>query len=240
MLRTGLTVLAMLALAACSSERRPDVPTGAGLPPLGLASTAVWLEQREVRVPQARKAQDIPTSEIRSVVSGGAGPVAQQQAAVARTVSVPDRARPTARSARSVQAFTDACVASIADLGGLADRIRKVNVRDFDMQPRELTTRSGGNLLRGGIDDGPIRMEAEIAAPGDDVRARCGVSTILANARPVAQAKIDTLAASGYRLEKIPAQGRANISWRIVGAPQDTTLNVRTTGLGAGAWITWR
>lgn len=62
----------LAALAACESPvTRATGPTGPELPPIGLAATAVWLDQRQagVAAPAAR-AQDIPTSQIRSVASG--------------------------------------------------------------------------------------------------------------------------------------------------------------------------
>ncbi|WP_299546575.1 hypothetical protein [uncultured Tateyamaria sp.] len=235
MWRAGLTVAAVLILAACSTERRPDISTQAGLPPIGLASTAVWLEQREGSAPRVRAAQEIPTSEIRSVVSGSAAP----GASVTTVASVPSRARPSTRRARGVQAFADICVASIPDVSGLSNRMRAVNLRDFDVPARDRSARSGNEVLVGGIPDGPIRVQTDVNSGGNN-RARCGVSTIGANAGTVAQAKADALVASGFGLKQIAPQGRAQQSWQIVGAPGSTTLHVRKNAFGAGAWIVWQ
>ena len=55
-------------ISACSAERRPDIPSQNVFPPLGLASTAVWLEERRAPVPQRVRAADIPTEDLCDIV----------------------------------------------------------------------------------------------------------------------------------------------------------------------------
>ncbi|APX10432.1 hypothetical protein [Tateyamaria omphalii] len=229
MRRTGLIIAALSVLAACSASR-PNVPVQENFPPVGLASTAVWLEQRQALSSEARlgaaqaQAATVPDARLQSASS---------------TVSVPERARPNTRQARAVQAFRDICVASVSDVSRLPMRMLAVNLRDFDGPARNRTNSTGGQVLVGGIPDGPIRTQTEVNTAGGD-RALCGVSTISVGSRAIAQEKIGTLADAGFRLEPTQTRGRAQQSWQIVGAPAGTTLNVRTTGLGAGAWIAWR
>ncbi|MEX0371241.1 MAG: hypothetical protein AB3N09_11465 [Tateyamaria sp.] len=68
MMRVGLFLVTVLAVAACSSERRPDIPVQTGLPPIGLASQAVWLQERQQRVPRQIRAAEIPTEDICDIV----------------------------------------------------------------------------------------------------------------------------------------------------------------------------
>ncbi|WP_299283773.1 hypothetical protein [uncultured Tateyamaria sp.] len=56
-------------LAACTGRvDRTKTYTQPGLPPLGLAATAAWLDAREARAPQRLPASAVPTSQIRSTV----------------------------------------------------------------------------------------------------------------------------------------------------------------------------
>ncbi|MEL6888187.1 MAG: hypothetical protein AAFO86_05700 [Pseudomonadota bacterium] len=225
------------ALAACESPiTNATGPTGPELPPLGLGATAVWLEQREALVAPRPRAQDIPTSQIRAVATGQ---VSIQQAA-SRSAAVPERTRPTTRRARSVQAFTDVCVASISDLSGIESRMNAVNIRDFDEPARVVSDDSGSRAQIGGIDDGPIRMLVGQNPNGTEFRALCSISTIGANPRATAQAKADAVAAAGFRLERIASPERGEERFRIVGAPDGTILNIRRNLLGSGASIAWR
>ena len=237
-LRLGLGVVALATLAACTSPiSRSTQPTGPELPPIGLAATAVWLEEREAVTPAAR----VRNTEVQAarVASPSGAPVTAQSVS-ARTVAVPDRPRPTARRARAVQAFADICVASISDVSGLLSRANAVNIRDFDEPARVRSDNSGARAFLGGIEDGPIRVLTGTNPNSADVRALCVVTTIGAGPRPTAQAKIDTVSAAGFRLDRIGSSARGEQRYRIVGAPEGTTLTVRTNVFGSGVTIAWR
>ena len=68
MMRTLLLGTIVVTLSACSAERRPDIPSQNIFPPVGLAATAVWLEQRRAPVPQRVRAADIPTEDLCDIV----------------------------------------------------------------------------------------------------------------------------------------------------------------------------
>ncbi|KIC51278.1 hypothetical protein RA29_05445 [Tateyamaria sp. ANG-S1] len=55
-------------LVACSSERRPDIRGQETFPPMGLAASAAWLDNRQVAVSQRPRAADIPTEAICNIV----------------------------------------------------------------------------------------------------------------------------------------------------------------------------
>ena len=61
-------IFVALALSACSTARRPDIPVQENFPPLGLASTAVWLEERRAPVTRRVQAADIPTEDLCDIV----------------------------------------------------------------------------------------------------------------------------------------------------------------------------
>ncbi|MEL6619275.1 MAG: hypothetical protein AAFP16_10395 [Pseudomonadota bacterium] len=238
-MRICLTLCALCALTACTSPiSRATQPTGPELPPIGIQATAVWLEEREAVTVAAARAR---SEELRTrAVAAPSRAVAQTQSASGQTVSVPDRPRPSTRRGRAVQAFADVCVASISDINGIASRMNAVNIRDFDRPARVNSDNTGAQLLSGGIDDGPIRLLVGLNPNGTDTRALCSISTIGSNARATAQAKIDTVTAAGFRLEKIASQGRGQQRFRIVGAPDGTILSIRTNVFGAGASVAWR
>ncbi|MEM9873121.1 MAG: hypothetical protein AAF822_17945 [Pseudomonadota bacterium] len=234
---TILAAIAVISLAACESPiTNATGPTGPELPPLGLGATAVWLEQREALVAPPPRSQDIPTSQIRAVASGE---ISAQQASASST-TVPERARPTTRGARAVQAFADVCVASISDLAGIESRMRAVNIRDFDEPAQVSSDDTGARLLIGGIDDGPIRVLVGLNPNGADRRALCAISTIGSNGRATAQAKADAVTAAGFGLQRIASQQRREERFRVVGAPDGTVLSIRRNALGTGATLSWR
>ncbi|WP_299648697.1 hypothetical protein [uncultured Tateyamaria sp.] len=72
---SALALLIVASLSACTTGGRSDIQVSDNFPPIGLAASAVWLEDRQVALPRVRAASDVPTSEIRSVV-GGRAPVA--------------------------------------------------------------------------------------------------------------------------------------------------------------------
>lgn len=224
-----------LATGCYSAVSTAQGPTGPELPPLGLASTAVWLEKREANVAPAVRSQDIPTSQIRAVSSGQIS----ARAAASTPVAVPDRTRPTTRRGRALQAFTDVCVASVSDPAGLSGRAQAVNLRDFD-EPARVSTENEARLVQGGIDDGPIRVIVGTNPAAEDAKALCVVTMIGANGRAAAQDNADAVAAAGFRLDPIPAPERGVQRFRIVGAPDGTTLSLRTNIFGTGATIAWR
>ena len=67
-MRRFILVLSIATLGACSAERRPDIPSQNVFPPVGLASTAVWLEERRAPAPRRLQASDIPTEDLCDIV----------------------------------------------------------------------------------------------------------------------------------------------------------------------------
>ncbi|WP_299201294.1 hypothetical protein [uncultured Tateyamaria sp.] len=236
MMRAGVVVAALLAVAACSSERRPDIPVQRSLPPVGLASTAVWLEQREGSAPRVRAARDIPTSEIRSVVSGGSAPVATPAAQPA----VPNRTKPAGNIALAAQAFADTCVASLPSMAGVEKRFDQVSRRDFGVAPDE----AGRNYFLSGQRRGDIFMSVALGAGRSNI-FQCNISVRRQDQATTAQALVNTVTAAGYALTPVAATGNAQQEWAISGAPAGTRLKMvtRTNVLGqklTGVWIVWR
>lgn len=68
MQRVGVIVVLCAGLTACSNERRPDIPVQENFPPVGLASTAVWLDNRNVVRTQRPSAASIPTEDLCDIV----------------------------------------------------------------------------------------------------------------------------------------------------------------------------
>ncbi|MBY5933846.1 hypothetical protein KUV51_12620 [Tateyamaria omphalii] len=64
----SLIALASVVIASCSSERRPDIPSQENFPPVGLAASAAWLDNRQVTVAQRPRAADIPTEDLCDIV----------------------------------------------------------------------------------------------------------------------------------------------------------------------------
>lgn len=79
-MRASLLLITLLAVTACSSQRYPNIPVQTGLPPIGLTSQAIWLQERQTYVPRALSASDIATADICRVVENCtvvAGPAPQ-------------------------------------------------------------------------------------------------------------------------------------------------------------------
>ena len=106
-----LACAAIVGLSACEAPQVDPYPDT--LPPLGIASTAVWLERREASIAPPPRSQDIPTSQIRAVTSGEIS----AQEAVATAAAVPDRGTPDSTVALAAQSFADVCVASLPSIG---------------------------------------------------------------------------------------------------------------------------
>ncbi|GGX64803.1 hypothetical protein GCM10007385_37400 [Tateyamaria omphalii] len=237
MMRKTLLLLSTLTLvAACSSERRPDIPVQSAMPPVGLASTAVWLEQRQGNAPRVPSERDIATSEIRSVVSGrstaAATPVAQP--------AIPDRAEPSGTIALAAQAFTDTCVASLPDMTGVEQRFDQVSRRDFGVVPNE----AGRNYFLSGQRRGDIFMSVALGAGRSNI-FQCSISVRRQDQAQMAQTLVNTVTDAGYALTRVAATGDAQQEWTISGAPEGTRLKMvtRTNVLGqklTGVWIVWR
>ncbi|WP_147107897.1 hypothetical protein [Tateyamaria sp. syn59] len=235
MRRVGVIVTLCAGLAACSSERRPDIPVQDNFPPVGLAASAVWLEERQVPVAQRPRAADIPTSQIRTTVDGRA-PAATP---VAQTANVPQRARPTTTIALAAQAFGDACVASLPSMSGVLERLRQVSRRDFGVAPSDF----GSNFLVTGQRPGSIQLEAAVGVGRAGIN-QCLISVRKEDPTATATALVATVTGAGYSLREVAAQN-ADQTWAIAGAPAGTELkiNTRRNFLGqqlTGAWITWR
>ncbi|MEM6759271.1 MAG: hypothetical protein AAF601_07300 [Pseudomonadota bacterium] len=220
--------VALVCLAAC--DERPDIPTE-NFPPVGLASTAIWLESRQSLNAAAR----LGATQARQATL----PDSRFQNASAAEPTIPTRSRPTTRRGRAVQAFADICVASIPDVAGLVARAQAVNLRDFD-EPARVARENNAQAVLGGIDDGPIRVVIGVNPDNDDTVALCTVTAIGSGARATAQAKVDAIASAGFGLQPIAAEGNSQQSFRIVGAPEGTTVSVRTNIFGVGVNIAWR
>lgn len=232
----SLCLVLVAALAACSAERRPDIPARSGLPPVGLAATAVWLEEREVRVPRARDAGDIPTSQIRSVVSGDAPPAPTP---VAQPATVPERGQPASTIGLAAQAFSDACVASLPGMAGTLERLRQVSQRDFGVAPSEI----GSNFLVTGQRPGNVQLEAAVGVGRNNIN-QCLVTVRGEDPSTAANALVNTVTGAGYGLRPVTPVN-ADQAWTIAGAPAGTELKIKTRRnfVGqqqTGAWITWR
>ncbi|MEL7164018.1 MAG: hypothetical protein AAGL96_00990 [Pseudomonadota bacterium] len=223
-----LLAAALLPLAAC--DERPDIPTE-NFPPVGLASTAVWLEQRQPLNEAAR----IGAAQARQP----GVPDARFQNTSSATLTIPARSRPTTRRARAVQAFADICVASITDEARLVARATAVNERDFD-KPARVASENNAQAVTGGIDDGPVRFVVGVNPEAADAVALCTVTAIGPGGRATAQAKIDAITAAGFGLQPVTPEGRSKQSFRIIGAPEGTTVSVRSNIFGVGVTVAWR
>ncbi|MEM8656319.1 MAG: hypothetical protein AAGF36_16430 [Pseudomonadota bacterium] len=93
------------AVAACTSPiSTADGPTGPELPPLGLASTAIWLEQREALLPRHQRR----AAEVRAEQSVAAPqPTAQPLAAPTRPVTTAAAAAPQTSTRVNVDRFVN-------------------------------------------------------------------------------------------------------------------------------------
>ncbi|WP_299138114.1 hypothetical protein [uncultured Tateyamaria sp.] len=231
-MRTRFLLLLPFALAACADPAIQD-DHAMTLPPIGLAATAVWLDEREANTPRPTRASDIPTSQIRATVNGGvaATPVAQP---------VPNRAAPSGNIALATQAFADVCVASLPTMAGIKDRFDQVSLRDFGVRP----SRAASNYYITGQRRGDIYMNLSLGAGRSNIQ-QCAISVRRQDAATVAQTLVDTVTNAGYALSPVAASGTAQQAWAISGAPAGTQLktSTRINALGqelTGVWITWR
>lgn len=240
MKRLSIALTLIAAVAACTTTRRPDIPSsGADLPPIGLAASARWLEAREAAVPRPVAARDIPTSQIRDVVSGGRPVVAASPVAAPVQASVPARATPSGTVALAAQAFADTCVASLPDMSGVADRLAQVSQRDFGVAPDQ----AARNYYITGQPRGDIFMNVSLGA-GRSKIYQCSSSVRRQDPAAVAQALVDTVTNAGFSLTPVAADNAAQ-AWAISGAQRGTVLKTgsRRNALGqevTGVWITWR
>ena len=225
------------ALAACESPiSNATGPTGPELPPLGLASTAIWLEDREALTSQsAQRAAEIRAAQQNQArLEGTAQPVSQPGQ------SLSDAPIPTGTVALAARTFAEACVASLPSMQNVRAQARAVNQRFFGAAPDE----SSRTLLGGQGINGDISLSLFInAGRGRDLN-QCGVGARRQDASAMAQALINTLGAAGYRLTPV-ADDDVLRAWQIEGTPPGTILRVnsRRNFLGqivTGAWITWR
>ncbi len=232
----SLAAIAILGLGACGS---PNVgPGGTDLPPLGLASSAVWLEQRQGSAPRPIQPKDIPTATLAAQARGEtvdlsrpiATPVAQ---------AVPQRARPSSTVGLAAQSFADACVGALPSMASVVERMQQVNQRDYGLAPRRL----GDGLYIGGEPRGNILLEVADGVGRNNVN-HCQISVRRQDPQAAATAFVGAVTGAGYALRPVTASN-AQQAWQIVGAPSGTILklNQRTNVLGqqlTGAWITWR
>lgn len=233
MRRFSIALIMIAAVAACSTTRRPDIESSASaLPPIGLAASARWLEKREAAAPRPVAARDIPTSQIRNVVSGGA-PVAATSAA-----ATPARGKPSGTVALAAQAFADTCVASLPDMSGVADRLAQVSQRDFGVAPNQAAR---GYYLTGQR-RGNIFMNLSLNA-GRPKTNQCAASVRREDPAAVAQALVDTVTNAGFALTPVASDNAAQ-AWSISGARAGMVLktSTKTNAQGqnvTGVWITW-
>ena len=223
------------ALAACESPiSNATGPTGPELPPLGLASTAVWLEDREALTRQsAQRAVEIRAAQQNEARRQGVTqPVSQP---ISSTSSEPI---PTGNVALAARAFADACVASLPSMQNVLAQARSAQERYFKLTPTE----SSSSLLGGQGLRGDVSLTVFDGAGRRDVN-QCGVGARRQDASAVAQGLVSTLGAAGYSLTPV-ADEDAQRAWQINGAAPGTILRVnsRRNALGqivTGAWITW-
>ncbi|WP_299688984.1 lipoprotein [uncultured Tateyamaria sp.] len=228
----------VVALAACESPiSRATGPTGPELPPLGLAATAIWLEDREALTSQsAERAAEIRAAQQnaarrQAVVQPASQPAAQPLSA---------QPVPTGTIALAARAFADACVASLPTMQNVRAQARSANERYFGTKPEE----SSRTLLGGQGAQGDVALSVFIqAGRGRDIN-QCSVGARRQDASALAQALVATLGAAGYGLTPV-ADADAQRAWQIDGAAPGTILRVnsRRNFLGqivTGAWISWR
>ncbi|MEP4247548.1 hypothetical protein [Tateyamaria sp.] len=234
MRRIAFVLTVAVAVAACSNTR-PDIPTtNEHFPPLGLASTARWLDEREANTSRTPTAREVPTSQIRDVASGGR-PVAPTPVA-----SVPSRAAPNGTIALAAQAFADTCVASLPDMSGVESRLTQVSQRDFGVAPGKI----GSDILLTGQRPGNIALTTARNAGRSGVN-QCSMSVRREDPRVVSQTLVNTITDAGFALRPVTPEGNAQQAWAIVGAPTGTVLKTggKRNALGqqvTGVWITWR
>lgn len=231
-----VVMAALTALTACSNAGRPDIPVQSGLPPIGLAAQAVWLEERNGALPQRVAARDIPTSQIRAVASGQAPFVATEASAPI----VPERPAPAGNIALAAQAFSDTCVASLPTMAGVEQRLEQVSLRDFDIAPDE----AGDNYFLTGQPRGDIFMSVSLGAGRSNIY-QCNISVRRQDQALTAQTLVNTVTDAGYALSAVTPSDNAQQEWIIAGTPRDMRLKMvtRTNLLGqelTGVWITWR
>jgi len=232
----SFAAIAILGLGACAA---PNVgPGGSDLPPLGLASSAVWLEQRQGTAPRPVQPKDIPTATLAAQARGETVDLSRPVATPAAQ-PVPQRTRPNSTVGLAAQSFADACVASLPTMAGVVARFDQVNRRDYKLAPKDV----GGTLFIGGEPRGNVFMELAVGAGRRDVN-HCLVSVRRQDPQAAATALVGAVTGSGYALRPVAAEN-AQQAWQIVGAPAGTILklNQRTNVLGqqlTGAWITWR
>lgn len=229
------TCVVLSLLGACSNVPAGTVGHSPELPPIGLAASAVWLEERQSDfVPRPRAAADIPTSQIRSTVNGRAAP-----APTLIGQPVPDRAAPTGTLALGVQAFTDTCVAALPSMNDVVSRFEAVSVRDFGVRVSE----AGRNYYLSGQRPGDISMSVATGASRSNIK-QCLISIRGGDTALNAKTLVDTVTNAGFGLTEV-APTNATQAWAISGAPAGTQLKVnsRRNFLGqqlTGVWITWR
>lgn len=232
----SVAAIAILGLAACTA---PNIgPGGTDLPPLGLASSAIWLEQRQGTAPRPLQAKDIPTATLAAQARGEPVNLSRPVATPAAQ-AVPQRGRPSSTVGLAAQSFTDTCVASLPNMTGLVTRIQQVNQRDYGLAPK----RVGDGFYIGGEPRGNIFLEVAVGVGRSNVN-QCQVSVRRQDPQAAATAFVGAVTGSGYALRPVSADN-AQQAWQIVGAPAGTILklNQRTNALGqqlTGAWITWR
>lgn len=232
-MKTWILAVGMVAvLAACADNRHTITPATIDLPPVGLGAQAVWLEERGGVAPRITRAADIPTSQIRSTVSGAraATPVAQ---------AAPARPTPTSTVALAAQAFADACVASLPNMAGVEQRLAAVSRRDFGVSPDEAAR---GYFLTG-QQPGNIFMTVALGVGRQNVK-QCSISVRREDPATVAQTLVNTVTDAGFALTPV-SDPKVQQAWAISGAPAGTILKTtsRRNALGqqlTGVWITWR
>ena len=232
-MKTWILAVGMVAtLGACADNRHTIAPATVEMPPIGLAAQAVWLEERGGAAPRVTRAADIPTSQIRSTISGARTPPPVAQ-------PVPDRAAPSGTIALAAQAFADACVASLPNMAGVAQRLEAVSLRDFGVSPDE----AGRGYFLTGQQPGNIFMTVALGVGRHNVK-QCSISVRRQDPAVTAQTLVNTVTNAGYSLTPVAA-GNAAQAWAISGAPAGTTLKTtsRRNALGqqlTGVWITWQ
>lgn len=226
-----LTVTA--AVAACSNSRPDIAPNSEHFPPLGLASSARWLDAREANTSRTPAARDIPTSQIREVVSG-------RRSVAPTAASVPARATPSGTVALAAQAFADTCVASLPDMNGVESRLTQVSQRDFGVAPSKI----GSTILATGQRPGNIYLTTARNAGRAGIN-QCSMSVRREDPALVSQTLVNTVTDAGFSLRPVTPDGNAHQAWAIEGAPSGTVLKTggKRNALGqqvTGVWITWR
>lgn len=216
-----LMLTACIALAACSTERRPDIPVKELFPPVGLAATAVWLEDREGDTPRVRSAREIPTSEIRSVVSGGAA------APTSGTRPVPVSTAPRTVSANVTNDEVLNSVVASFRAGCLN------NAPEFNTKSAQAAFRSNPPTLRPGMfylstgrpgqscnvaitgygTDAPGLTRSDVTVLAQDLQQRLGGDIVLSNRNPDQATVRLRIGRTTYRVSSaVSRKGRFSLS----------------------------